>query len=107
MESLTAYSWPGNLAELEKEIKQACFSEPTGSISPEHFRHLKFDKRRFKATLDDSLKEQKKRMVAVLEKEAIAEALKRTQGNRSRAAILLAISRQELIRKIALHKIKL
>lgn len=105
MEILTSYSWPGNIPELEREVKQAYLAERGQTIGPEHFTRLKFDKRKFKNE-SSSLKDQKHRMIAVLEKEAITEALKKTQGNRSRAALLLSISRQELIRKIALHKIK-
>ena len=55
---------------------------------------------------DQSLKAQKRRVIAALEKEAIVDALKKTEGNRTKAAELLEISRQELIRKIAFLKIK-
>ena len=105
-ESLKSYSWPGNIRELEKEMKQACLAETGSKISPENFSHLKFDKRMFHKSAPHSLKDQKREMIAVLEKEAISEALKKTQGNRSRAAVFLSISRQELIRKIARYKIK-
>lgn len=103
---LTSYSWPGNIRELEQEVKHACLIENGPRIGAEKFQHLKFDKRMVKKPALSSLKEQKRKMVAILEKEAISEALKKTHGNRSRAALLLAISRQELIRKIAVHKIK-
>ena len=45
-------------------------------------------------------------MVMMLEKNAIHEALKKTNGNQTQAARLLSISRQELIRKIAAYQIK-
>lgn len=106
VDSLTSYSWPSNIRELEKEMKQACLAEDGQKIGPENFSHLRFDKRMFRKTASHSLKDQKREMIAILEKEAISEALKKTQGNRSHAAVLLSISRQELIRKIARHKIK-
>ncbi len=106
IEILMSYSWLGNVRELEQEIKQACLVEQDYIIGPENFQHLKYDKRMLRKPSLSSLKEQKRKMVAILEKEAISEALKKTQGNRSRAAQLLSVSRQELIRKIARHKIK-
>ncbi len=103
---LTTYSWPGNIRQLEQEVKRAYLAEQGVKIGPEHFQLLKFDKRMAIKPSPSSLKEQKREMIAILEKDAISEALKKTQGNRSRAAILLSISRQELIRKIARYKIK-
>lgn len=106
MDILTSYAWPGNIRQLEQEVKRAYLAEQGAKIGPEHFRPLKFDKRLAAKPSPNSLKEQKREMIAILEKEAISDALKKTQGNRSRAALLLSISRQELIRKIARYKIK-
>ncbi len=104
---LTTYTWPANVRELEQQIKNACLAEQGSKIGAEHFQDLKLDKKSLKKSVGlASLKEQKRKIVAVLEREAITDALRKTSGNRSHAAKLLSISRQELIRKIALHKIK-
>lgn len=108
---LSSYDWPGNLRELETEIeKSAILSGSSQKISIKDLT-LALAKRK-RAPLDSkisssgSLKDQKRKMVAFLEKNAIREALKKTAGNRTHAARLLTISRQELLRKIAAHKIK-
>ncbi len=109
---LEAYGWPGNCRELEKEMgKSAVLAGTSSVVQPEHLSAHLFS-RRTKALGTDafstsgSLKAQKKKLVASLEKNVIREALQKTAGNRSRAAKLLSISRQELLRKISAHKLK-
>ncbi len=103
---LTSYLWPGNITQLEQEIKQAYLAESESIIGSKYFEHLRLENNKTVKVLPSSLKEQKRKMIQTLEKKAISEALKKTQGNRSRAAELLSVSRQELIRKISFHKIK-
>ncbi len=109
---LEACFWPGNCRELEKEMEKCIVLSGSSSvITPEHLspqlaaRSRKASKAN-KFSPSGSLKEQKKKLIASLEKSAIREALKKTAGNRSRAAKLLSISRQELIRKTSAYKLK-
>lgn len=109
---LQNYLWPGNCRQLEKEMeKSIVLSGSSSVINPEHLspqltaRGDKMPKANG-FLLSGSLKEQKKKMITSLEKGAIREALQKTAGNRSRAAKLLSISRQELIRKISAYKLK-
>lgn len=102
-----SYSWPGNIRELEQVIRRAAILANVKTIGTEHFPMLRQTSR--KTTNQNSmasLKEQKRQVISVLEKDAILEVLKKTKGNRSHASKLLSISRQELIRKISHYKIK-
>jgi len=110
--ALEAYDWPGNVRELEEEMeKSVILAAESRLVRPEHFSPeigqkrgvLAHSKRRLPA---GSLKEQKRQLIASLEKNAIMEALTKTSGNKTRAAQALAISRQELFRKISTYRIK-
>lgn len=107
---LLLYDWPGNIQELESEVtRSVVLSQPRQTIDPEHFSsHIRRKKPKFAVSPGGvSLKAQKRAVIASLEKKAIWDALNRTGGNRTRAAKLLAISRQDLLRKIASYKIRL
>lgn len=91
------YSWPGNLRELQNCIKRATlltqddFIE-TAVLPAEFFQTQNKNKDDF------SLSEN--------EKEAIQNALFRTQNNKSEAAKLLKITRKTLYNKLKLYDIK-
>jgi two-component system response regulator AtoC len=108
---LVNYYWPGNIRELKNEVERSVIvSGKTKRVSPDFFsKHISGGKRLGKSSCSNagnSLKAQKKALVSDLEKKAIGEALDKTGGNRTRAASILQISRQELIRKISAYKIK-
>ncbi|MBI1978125.1 MAG: sigma 54-interacting transcriptional regulator [Candidatus Omnitrophica bacterium] len=109
---LKSYPWPGNIRELERELEKAnALSGEHSEIERVHLSPAISKKKQSIRTeahgvLTGSLKDQKRKVIALLERESIREALKKTDGNRTRAAELLAISRQELIRKVAAYKIK-
>ncbi len=100
MPLLMAYSWPGNIRELENVIERAVLlgkgrwitptdlpqsitsvRQPSSSAVPEHTLSIK------KAS-------------KTLERDLIQKALELTEGNRSKAAKILEISRPILISKI-------
>ncbi|MGE4488906.1 MAG: sigma-54-dependent transcriptional regulator [Kiritimatiellales bacterium] len=96
LDLLTAYDWPGNVRELRNVVEQMVVLSRSQRIGirdlPPHIR----DRGASGATVqvsDGTLEE--------LEKAAIVQALKRTGGNRTRAAEALGISRRTLHRKIA------
>ena len=108
---LKSYDWPANVRELEKEAeKSIILAGSSRKIGPKHLAPILSKRRHIpinsKMVSSGSLKGQKRKMIAILEKNAINEALRKTGGNRTRAAQLLAVSRQELLRKISAHKIK-
>ncbi|OGX04280.1 MAG: hypothetical protein A3G87_05505 [Omnitrophica bacterium RIFCSPLOWO2_12_FULL_50_11] len=107
---LLLYNWPGNIQELESEIaKSLVLTESGDTIEPDHLSpHIRKKRQALSTSSGEvSLKTRKQSMISSLEKNAIEEALKKTSGNRTRAARLLSISRQHLIRKIANYQIRL
>ena len=108
---LKSYHWPANIRELESEIQKSVILAGsnrkinTAHLGPILSKHKHISTHPTAVSIG-SLKDQKRKMIAMLEKNAIYETLKKTAGNRTRAAKLLAISRQELLRKISAYKIK-
>jgi DNA-binding NtrC family response regulator len=100
MSALEAYSWPGNIRQLENEIQRACvmsgkersiarsclspaLNSPDASLSFGAVAH------------DKPLKD----ILAQVERDMIEQVLKRCDGNKSEAARQLGISRSNLIAK--------
>ncbi len=107
LEILMQFDWPGNVREFENEIERALT--------------LAGDDRDIKvAYLSDRIKDaadQKKgsdeipttiqEATARVERKMVADALRRTGGNRSQAARILGLTRQGLLNKIGRYEIKL
>lgn len=89
---LLNYSWPGNVRELQHAIERAVILSDGSILKPENFM-LQPAPGRKKA-------EQEELNLGVLEKDAIERALRRAEGNISRAAELLGITRFALYRKL-------
>jgi Nif-specific regulatory protein len=107
-EQFTAYSWPGNVVELEKAVEKAVLYNPkahvisdlgskstpiiditkNGSCMLENIPHA-----------DDTSIPLKDR-VALVEREMILAEIKRHKGNKSRAADTMGISREALRKKM-------
>jgi len=96
------YPWPGNIRELENEIKRICALYPntkqiTETIISENIRN-------YKTTLDlglTSFKEARK----LAEKNLIINSIKKSKGNITQSARLLGCDRRYLYRKITQLKI--
>lgn len=98
IEALTSHSWPGNLRELRHEMQRATVL--TGArleIQPEDLSFSGADARPDPRPGATTL-EQK---VSALERREIEEALAKHDGNRSRAALALGLSRQGLLKKMS------
>jgi two-component system, NtrC family, response regulator HupR/HoxA len=96
-ELLLAYSWPGNVRELQNEIERlVLLSEPERMIGPELLSdHIRQCSRTSQASEGDL-----KSAVRNLEDALIRKTLMRFDGNKSRTARALGISRQSLIDKM-------
>jgi transcriptional activator for dhaKLM operon len=90
-ERLVGYPWPGNIAELESVIELAAFNSEGPLIEPEHLAEF---------LTEGGGPGPEMRTLRELEGQAIAEALRTTRGNHSKAARLLGISRNTLYRRI-------
>jgi transcriptional regulator with PAS, ATPase and Fis domain len=100
---LTGYRWPGNIRELRNLCERLCILLPGRVIEPENLP------REFQNTADESdpvsdfvLPELGLQLDA-LEANIIYQALVRTNGNRSKSARLLGISRDTLLYRIQKH----
>jgi len=101
---LVAYPWPGNVRELENALERAVLLAEGAQIQPENLPDkLSQDARSAPASMgtpsptsDLSLK----KAMRALEESYIRSALRRTRGNRTRAAEVLEISHRALLYKI-------
>jgi DNA-binding NtrC family response regulator len=107
VDSLSNYSWPGNIRELKNEVKRSALLA-NGKIIEE--KDLSPDVLEFfkKKTNKSMMSEGKSLPEAVeqLEIHMIKEALEICKGNRVKASDMLGISRQGLIKKIDRYGIK-
>jgi transcriptional regulator with AAA-type ATPase domain len=101
-ELLATLPWPGNLDDLRRAVQEAMRRAGGQRIGPADLPdwvHL---------AKDDASREprdakpiQLDQLLADIEKELLQRALRRTRGNKSKAAELLGLSRQRLLRRLA------
>jgi DNA-binding NtrC family response regulator len=94
--ALLQHAWPGNVRELENCVTRAAVLATGGTIRPEN---LGLNGREPDATLGFPTLE-------ALEAEHVARALALTDGNRTRAAEILGISKPRLYRYIEKHELQ-
>jgi len=101
--SLLGYAWPGNVRELRNMMEQVVLTAQTNVIEPEHLplNNLILDRAPSKIVASDEsindLSPQTNELnIGDMEKDMVSEALERTQGNVTRAAKLLGLSRDAL-----------
>lgn len=93
-ECLLAYPWPGNVRELRNAVHRACLLSRGDVILPEHLPPA------VQAVLGRREGPVARGRLSQLEQAAILTALAECQGNRTRAAEKLGISRRALIYKL-------
>ena len=89
---LQNYNWPGNVRELQHAIERAVILSDGMMLKPENFM--------LQPTASNKIAELEELNLSILEKEAIERALRRAEGNVTRAAELLGITRFALYRKL-------
>jgi DNA-binding NtrC family response regulator len=101
--ALVQYGWPGNVRELENILERMVLMSGTGQLGiedvPGEIRGHWPD------AAASTLKEKKEILGRTEERRLIIEALDKTDGNRTRAAKLLGISRRALQNKIKTYRI--
>ena len=103
---LQAYSWPGNVRELRNVIERAILLEAEDELLPEHIP-IESDADEAEngaAASENSMKSVYPMSIRDMEKLLICRTLDETDGNKSKAARILGISRQTLREKTKLYE---
>ena len=105
---LENYCWPGNVRELKNVIERAILLEAEEALLPEHLPQeiVRGDAPVETAHETKSLDGLYPISLEGMEKILIEQTLKKTAGNKSKAARVLGISRQTLREKIKLYRIE-
>ena len=105
MHVLVGYRWPGNVRELENLIERIVVLRAMegpiqrSELPLEHFRKFQFEELRPAFDLpDDGI--DLNAAIDRFENDLLTQALRRTQGNKNRAANLLRINRTTLVEKL-------
>ena len=104
MRRLMAYDWPGNIRQLENTVERALALSPGRSqidvsVLPPEVRGDRPEEQGATIGLPEQGVDLERELAAV-ERVYIAQALARTEQNRSRAADLLGVKRTTLVEKI-------
>ena len=91
---LMKYDWPGNVRELQHAVERAVIMEDSNILRPDNLMLSPAQ------SLSSSPTEELTMNLEELERDAISRAMKRADGNISRAAELLGITRYALYRKL-------
>ena len=106
LDAIVRYRWPGNVRELENEIERAIALTPEGSeITPACLSERVLSDQTFSVAVPVetvSLKQARDDF----ERQYIAEVLRHHQGNATRAAGALGLSRQMVQRKIKAYRLR-
>ncbi|MEW5742229.1 MAG: sigma-54 dependent transcriptional regulator [Myxococcota bacterium] len=106
---LTGYSWPGNVRELENAVERAVLLADGRLVLPENLPEKLWAARAAEPQLPasglelprpEAVQYSLKRAIHEVEERFIRAALRRTRGNRTRAAELLQISHRALLYKL-------
>jgi len=100
LRTLEAYSWPGNIRELENEIERLLVLGSDREVIPADLLSSRIREGAMGSGLGALASGKMHLAVEQLEREMISQGLKRTQGNKSQLARELGISRSNLILKI-------
>ncbi|GAA4465173.1 sigma-54 dependent transcriptional regulator [Novipirellula rosea] len=106
-QALIAYSWPGNIRQLINTLERAKILANDGVITisdlSEEFLH---ENAQDHVGPSSTTQLPKVGSLIALEREHIAEVLRRENGNKSRAARALGVERRKLYRMLAKHGIE-
>jgi DNA-binding NtrC family response regulator len=94
LQALLAHHWPGNVRELEHCLTRAVVLATGGVVRPEHL-----------SLVLPQREQQSFPALEAVEREHVVRALAAAEGNRTRAAELLGVSKPRLYRLLAKHGI--
>lgn len=102
IKQLTSYSWPGNIRELKNFCERMLILLPGQTVSADN---LPFEFRQQPATSSVVQLPESGVVLDNVEAELISQALSKTNGNQSKAARLLGITRSALLYRMSKHAI--
>jgi len=105
LDKLMRYNWPGNVRELENVIERTVIMSYEQLISADALPNLQSENNLKENPQEEELRPG--RSIKDVEKELIINTLEQENGNITKAAMLLGISRRTLHNKINEYKIKL
>jgi transcriptional regulator with PAS, ATPase and Fis domain len=97
-EALTTYRWPGNVRELRNVLERAAILSDEGLIDRRHLALHAAPLPSAPAASPDDL--------SVMERQAIEDVLRQTDGNKSKAARRLGLTRTQLYVRLRRHGIE-
>ena len=103
LQHLLSYDWPGNIRELEHVLERACVMSSTAILDVDHFDFFLPRVYRNSTTEGNdgfSKLETLSNKKNQAERKAIIQALETTKGNKTKAALLLDITRSQLYEKL-------
>jgi Nif-specific regulatory protein len=104
LKALTAYHWPGNIRELENEVKRAIVLATSNEIRIQDLSETILEERlnvpEPATGSKPGEKQALKDRVTSLEIQMIRDAMSQTEGDRRRAAKILGLSHQGLLNKL-------
>src|SRR5262249_47432629 len=111
MKALTAYHWPGNIRELENEVRRAIVMTTHVQIRVEDLSESVLEERLETASepaagAGGGAKQTLKDRVTSLEIVMIRDAMTQTSGDKRRTAKLLGLSHQGLLNKLKRYGLK-
>ena len=99
LDMLMSHRWPGNVRELKNLVRKAVLMSTGDTIDENVVRTLlqefEVEEKKESLSIKDAIRE--------VEKRKIKEALRRTNGNKSKACELLQISYKNLLEKIKMY----
>ena len=105
MDALCIYEWPGNIRELQNEAERAALlAGGEERIDTAHLSERITGPAGSLTQIDRN--GQLKEVLAQVERDMIVRALQRSNGNRTRAARELGVSRWGMVQKIKLYSIE-
>jgi DNA-binding NtrC family response regulator len=107
LETISAYPFPGNVRELKNIIEKAIIMGDNPVVLTPPASHKKTVRNNGGDSSPDNSKDMKTLNLEALEKDAVSRALAISEGNITKAAALLGISRQALDRRIIKYGIQI